>query len=99
MGASPMQSPSHMEGFTCNVSGTGVALIVPSVRLGERDLTDEHSQLQVKLELPTGAVIMQAVPMHYKPLEDQRGYVLGIRVIDMSDEDCLRFIKYLRSLH
>ena len=47
-----------LDGYTLDVSTTGLALIVPAIRIGEHYLAGADRQLHVKLELPSGPVEM-----------------------------------------
>src|SRR6185295_10024865 len=48
-----------LDGHTLDVSSTGLALIVPAIRIGEHYLAGGERKLQVKLELPAGPVEMK----------------------------------------
>jgi hypothetical protein len=87
-----------LQGFTCNLSATGVALIVPAHGEECRRLVDDGGTILLTLELPSGPVLMKAVPVHHQQPEVSGGHLVGVRVIDMSDEDCLRYVKHLRTL-
>ena len=91
-----------LSGQTCNLSVTGVALILPSLSIGERTLTADDCRLELTLGLPTGPIRMQVAAVHHQELSASAAaptYLLGVRIVDMSDEDCLYFVKYLRTLH
>jgi hypothetical protein len=45
-----------LDGHTLDVSSTGLALIVPAIRIGEHYLAGNDRRLYIKLELPTGPV-------------------------------------------
>jgi hypothetical protein len=92
----------RLEGHTLDVSATGLALIVPAIRIGERYLTGEDRRLHVKLELPSGPVEMIMAPVRYEGLEEDQmesGYLIGARIIEMSDTDRAHYKDYLVRLH
>lgn len=88
-------------GHTRDMSATGLALIVPAIRIGERYLTGEDHLLNVTLKLPGGAVQLQAAPVRYEQLaEDDAdiGYLIGVHIKEMSDRDRTLFTEYLRTV-
>ncbi len=92
-----------LQGHTRDVSATGLALVVPSIRIGDRYLTGEDRTLSIALELATGSVHLQAAPMRYEPLElddseTEPGYLIGAHIKMMSGTDRLRFSEYLQGI-
>lgn len=84
-----------LNGHTLDVSVTGLALIVPAIRIGEHYLAGADRKLYVKLELPSGAVEMKVVTVRYENLEDGSGYLIGARILEISDADRKSFEKYI----
>lgn len=84
-----------LNGYTLDVSVTGLALIVPAIRIGEHYLAGADRKLYVKLELPSGPVEMKVVTVRYENLEDGSGYLIGARILEISDEDRTSFEKYI----
>ena len=84
-----------LEGHTLDVSATGLALIVPAIRIGEHYLAGSDRKLHVKLELPSGPVEMKVASMRYEGLEDESGYLIGAQILEMSDADRASFEKYV----
>ena len=84
-----------LNGYTQDVSTTGLALIVPAIRIGEHYLAGTDRKLYLKLELPTGPIEMKLVPVRYEGLEDDSGYLIGARIVEMSDADRGSFEKYV----
>ena len=87
-----------LDGHTLDVSITGLALVVPAIRIGEHYLAGADRKLYVKLELPTGPVEMKVATVRYESLEDsseETGYLIGARILEMSDTDRVSFEKYM----
>lgn len=84
-----------LNGHTLDVSPTGVALIVPAIRIGEHYLAGSERRLYIKLELPSGPVELKVVAVRYESLEDESGYLIGARIVEMSDSDRASFEKYV----
>lgn len=90
-----------LNGHTLDVSRTGIALIVPAIRIGEHYLAGADRKLHVKLELPSGPVEMKVATVRYECLEDSRdetGYLIGARITEMSDQDRTAYDTYLAKL-
>lgn len=84
-----------LDGHTLDVSSTGLALIVPAIRIGEHYLAGADRTLHVKLELPSGPVEMKVATVRYESLEDDTGYLIGARILELSDTDRVSFEKYV----
>ena len=79
-----------LDGHTLDISSTGLALIVPAIRIGEHYLAGAERKLFVKLDLPGESVEMKVVTVRYESLEEgseESGYLIGARIAEMSDED------------
>jgi hypothetical protein len=89
-----------MEGHTLDFSASGLALIVPAITLGEHHIVGENRTLNVKLQLPAGTIDLKVVPVRYESLEEhetETGYLIGVKILEMSDEDRARFAAYVSS--
>src|SRR5215510_9975453 len=58
-----------LDGYTLDVSTTGLALIVPAIRIGEHYLAGDDHRLHVKLQLPSGPFELTVVTVRYENLE------------------------------
>ena len=90
-----------LNGHTLDISRTGLALIVPAIRIGEHYLAGADRKLHVKLDLPTGPVEMKVATVRYESLEESRdetGYLIGARIAEMSDHDRASFDSYIAKL-
>ena len=89
-----------IEGYTRDISETGLALIVPSLIIGGNHLTDESCTLRiVLLDLPTGRIEIHAAPVRYEQLAgSETAYLIGARITHISESDRSRLVQYLRSL-
>src|ERR1044071_7153441 len=90
-----------LKGHTLDVSVNGLALVVPTILLGEQHLVGENRRLRVQLELESGIVEMQMVPIRYESLEDHKtetGYLIGARITEIADEDRKRFSEFVNGL-
>src|SRR3982750_4587589 len=88
----------QIEGYTRDLSETGLALVVPTIRIGDHYLTGAGRRLLVTLKHPTGPLALQVTPVRYEQLDEdhtERGYLIGVRIEEISDADRARFIAYL----
>jgi PilZ domain len=90
-----------LEGHTLDISPAGMSLIVPAIRIGEYHLVGENRGFGLKLELPDSQIEMQVAPVRYESLEDHKtetGFLIGVKIVDMSDPDRDTFAKYVSGL-
>ena len=91
-----------LDGYTRDVSATGLAIIVPAIRIGDRYLTGEDRQLRISLELPTGPVELVALPVRHEQLDAEEandvGFLIGVQIAEMSREDRERFERFIALL-
>jgi hypothetical protein len=96
-----LEHAPYLEGDTSDLSQSGLGLIVPAIRINDRYLTATDQTLHLLLELPSGRVEMRVAPVRYEQLERAgaaSGYLIGVRISGMSDDDRARFEDYLRQL-
>jgi len=90
-----------LKGHTTDISTTGLALIVPTIRIGEHYLAGIDKRLFVRLEFEDQTVDMKLVPVRYESLEDDpedQGYLIGANIEGMSEPDRSRFNNYVEDL-
>lgn len=90
-----------LDGHTLDISTTGLALVVPAIRVGEHYLAGSDRRVYLKLELPGGPVEMKVGTVRYEALEEsdeETGYVIGARIIEMADADRASFEEYVAKI-
>ena len=87
-----------LDGHTLDVSSTGLALAVPAIRIGEHYLAGSDHRLHIRLELPGGPVELKVATVRYESLDDESGYLIGARIVEISDSDHATFEKYVSKL-
>ncbi len=90
-----------LDGYTADLSSTGLGLEVSAIRIGEHYLVGENRKLRVVLELPTGEVEIQVSPVRYESLEEDESthaYIIGVRIIALSDPDRVTYDEFIRRL-
>ncbi|MCA1593560.1 MAG: PilZ domain-containing protein [Acidobacteria bacterium] len=95
--------PSALEGHTHDLSDGGLAVVLPAIRIGDRYLTGASHTLRITLKLPSGAIQIHGSPMCYERLDagegvTETGYLVGVKIKEMSDKDRALFDEYLKTL-
>lgn len=101
-GTSQFLGPLKLIGSTRNISQSGLAVVVPSLRLSRRLITEEDCPLRIVLDIhPHGVVGMEAVTVRSERVDEKEieaGYLIGVKITDMDDSDRNRYLEYLESL-
>ncbi|HEV2708031.1 MAG TPA: PilZ domain-containing protein [Pyrinomonadaceae bacterium] len=96
----PLNLPT-VAAHTRDVSATGLSIIVPGIRIGERYLTGPDQLLRLTLKLPAGLIELRAAPVRYEQLPEDdpdTGYLIGLHIREITDRDRTLYIDHLRSL-
>lgn len=98
-GVSSARRTATLEGYTCDVSASGLGLVLPAIRIGERYLTGEGRTLLIQLELPHSDTLrMRCVAVRYERLEEGEtriGYLVGVRITEIGEAERKSFTAYL----
>ena len=87
-----------LKGHTRDISSSGLAMMLPQVHLEGHHLAAEGRELQVVLELPTGAIPLVVMPMRYEKLDESElgcNYLIGAKIVSIEDEDRNRFEAFI----
>lgn len=94
-------APPTLAGHTRDVSSTGLGVVLPSIRVGERYLAGEGQTLRVVLRLPDAQVRLYATPVRYErfdPGDAEAGYLIGLRLTGGDERDRAAYDTYLSTL-
>ena len=94
-----MQS-SEMIGATRDLSEIGLAISVASNQIDHRYLNVVGCKLDLTLSLPTGPIQMQVTTRWCKKLLEEeagKGYLIGLRITKMSDEEWVSLVRYVHA--
>jgi hypothetical protein len=101
-GATTAAKPAaSLAGRTRDLGEGDLNLIVPSIRIGGDYITLKENKLSVTLELPSGAVSLIATAARFEQLDGEsavEGFLVGVRIEEMSDDDRERYVAHLRTL-
>jgi hypothetical protein len=88
-----------LKGETKDLSKSGVAIIVPSIRLREKYLVGENRTLYAQLDLPNGKINVELVGCRYEQQgihDSVASYLIGARILNISDNDRMLYEEYLQ---
>ena len=88
--SSPLENIS-LKGVSRDLSQSGIAFVVPAIRLKENYLVGENRTLCAELDLPNGKARMIVVGQRYEQLADEQTsttkYLIGAKIASMNDAD------------
>jgi hypothetical protein len=93
--------PANVTGHTCDLSAEGLGLILPNIRVGGRYLVGDSVTLRVTLKLPDAYARLYGHPVRYEKLdaeEAEKGFLVGLRLTDTSEQDLALLAAYLKTL-
>ena len=87
-------------GETVDISRTGIAFLVPSIRVKEKYLVGHERNLNIEIDLPTGKVHLTAVGRRYEKvgmhISTERFFV-GAHILNLTDVDKEIYETFLRN--
>jgi hypothetical protein len=94
----PLKSLS-ISGQTKDLSKSGIAFIVSSIRLREYYLVGENRTLSAELDLPGGKVKMEIIGQRYEQISDQHNsvskFLIGAQIRQMEPTDREAYEEFL----
>jgi len=87
-----------MKGHTRDISIDGLGLNVPRMQLDGHHLAGEGSELELRLELPGGPVLMRVVPRRYEHLDEPElgcNCLIGVQITNLAEEDRQRYMSFV----
>ena len=104
-----VESVLTCNGYTHDISETGLALIISAKSINETFLDKGNCTMQVVLTLPVGSLEITGVPVRYEhvvggetdagqdvPTED--GFLVGMVITEISGDTRARYVEYIREL-
>lgn len=86
-------------GETKDLSASGIAFIVPSIRLREYYLVGENRTLRAELDLPGGKIRMQIVGVRYEQTgihDSSVSYLIGAKILFIEPAEKEIYEEYLK---
>jgi hypothetical protein len=88
-------------GETKDLSVSGIAFVVSSIRIKENYLVGDGRVLNAEIDLPGGKISMKIVGQRYEPVENEHlsasKYLVGASISEMTDENREVYEYFLRS--
>src|SRR5580765_5316853 len=87
-------------GETVDISRSGVAFIVPSIRVKEKYLVGHERTLNIEIDLPTGKVQMTAIGRRYEKVGvhiSTERFLVGAQIVSLTDTDKENYETFLRN--
>ena len=87
-----------LKGHTRDLSMHGLALNVPQIHVDGHHVAAGGSELELRLELPGGAILMRVAPKRYERLEEPElgcAYLVGVRIVHIEEEDRQRYSAFI----
>jgi hypothetical protein len=90
----------YLKGETKDLSKSGVAILVPAIRIGEKYLVGENRTIYAVMDLPNGKIKLDLTGCRYEQhigIHDSIAtYLIGARILQMSDGDWELYDEYLK---
>ena len=87
-------------GETVDISRSGIAFLVPSIRVKEKYLVGHERNLNVEIDLPTGKVYLRAIGKRYEKvgihISTERFFV-GAHILSLTGQDRENYETFLRN--
>ena len=86
-------------GETVDISRTGIAFLVPSIRIKEKYLVGHERKLNVEIDLPTGKVLMRVIGRRYEKVGEHisvERFMVGAQILELSGADKETYERFLR---
>lgn len=92
--------PVFMTGETYDLSDTGIAFVVSSIRVMENYLVGQERILVTELDLPDGKIIMKVIGRRYEQVGlhlSTEKYLVGAEIVEIGDADRESYDHFLKS--
>lgn len=89
----------YLKGETKDLSKSGVAIILPTIRVREKYLVGENLTIYAEFDLPNGKIKAELVGCRYEQLgihDSVATYIIGARILEMSENDWALYEEYLK---
>jgi c-di-GMP-binding flagellar brake protein YcgR len=77
-------------GETVDISRTGIAILVPSIRVKEKYLVGQDRNLNIEIDLPNGKVYMRAIGRRYEKVGlhvSTERFLVGLHIASLTGTD------------
>ena len=86
-------------GETVDISRTGIAFLVPSIRINEKYLVGHERMLNVEIDLPSGMINMRVMGKRYEMVGEHsttERFHVGAHIVEVAGDSKENFNTFLR---
>ena len=98
VGGRPSNLPTAVYGYTRDVSESGLAFVLPELKVGGHHFDVAGRAMSIRLKLPRGPVEMQVAYVRHARLEDEAGYLVAARILGMSPRARTLYQSFIKTL-
>lgn len=87
------------KGHTCNISKSGLSLIISGITTDEAAKLNRNSKLLVLVSLPTKIIQIEATPTYWQIFDEKKpeqGFFFGAQITKMSEDERSFYDEYLK---
>lgn len=87
-------------GETVDISRTGIAFLVPSIRVKEKYLVGHERNVHVEIDLPTGKIKMTVIGRRYEKVGvhiSTERFLVGAHIMSLTGDDKENYETFLRN--
>jgi hypothetical protein len=95
------QPSTTTPGYLNDISKTGLSLVIPSIRFGDRYPVGDNYTLRIKIQLPHKLITIAATPIRYNRLGEianEHRYLIGARITRMDALDRKHLTRHIKQL-
>ncbi len=86
-------------GETVDISRSGIAFLVPSIRVKEKYLVGHERKLNVEIDLPAGKVFMRVIGRRYEKVGEHisvERFMVGAQILELTGANKETYERFLR---
>jgi hypothetical protein len=91
-----------IKGETVDLSGNGIAFLVPFIRTREKYLVNQDRVLNVEIDLPNGTVHLRMIGRRYEKVgihSSQERFLVGAAIVNLTEQDKMIYESFLKNGH
>jgi hypothetical protein len=88
-------------GYLNDISKTGLSLVIPSIRFGDRYPVGDNYSLRIAIQLPHKLINIAAIPIRYNRLGEspnEHRYLIGARITRMDGLDRKHLTRHIKQM-
>jgi hypothetical protein len=98
VGTRPSNVPTALYGYTRDVSESGLAFVLPDLKVGGYHFALAGRVMRIHLKLPSGPIEMEVAYARHAELEGEAGYLVGVQITKMNGKARARYQNFIKTL-